>query len=155
MTLKWQLLCHLSMHHPKIVDKKNVRNVKTQVENLVHSSCLDRFSFQSSAVNYFNTSSWTNDVIMRQMRSFSDKSFMSSATKAGRRLCLHQSVFLWAGYLKMLTMDSDEIWWTGWVCDEDKLTWFWWRTGSGYGFQKLLIFKTIFHHWNMDKNDMQ
>ena len=30
------------------------------------------------------------------------------------------SVCWQAGYLKKLWMDSEEIWWTGWVCDEDK-----------------------------------
>ena len=35
--------------------------------------------------------------------------------------CLCLSVCLCARYLKELWMDSDEIWWAGWVCDKDEL----------------------------------
>ena len=54
-------------------------------------------------------------------------------------------VCLWAGYLKVLWTDSDETWWTGWVCDHDELIRFWWRPGSGYDIYS--IFKVILHHW--------
>ena len=45
----------------------------------------------------------------------------------GGRLCFHPclSVWLWAGYLKKLWLDSDEIWWTSWVCDKEELMRFW------------------------------
>ena len=39
-------------------------------------------------------------------------------------------VCLCAGYLKKLWTDSDEILWTGSLCDEDELIRFWWRSGS-------------------------
>ena len=35
------------------------------------------------------------------------------------------SVRLCTGYLKRLWTDPDEILWTGWVCDNDKLIRFW------------------------------
>ena len=34
-------------------------------------------------------------------------------------------VCLCARYLKKLWMDSDDIWWAGWVCDKDELLRFW------------------------------
>ena len=42
-------------------------------------------------------------------------------------LCLSVCLFvcLRAGYLKKWWMDSDEILWTGWVCDKDELIRFW------------------------------
>jgi len=49
-----------------------------------------------------------------------------------------------AWYIKRLRMDSDETWWTGWVCDHDELIRFWWRSGSGCDCYDL---KVIFHHW--------
>ena len=36
-------------------------------------------------------------------------------------------------YLKKLCTDSDETWWTRWVCDEEELIQFWWRSESGSG----------------------
>ena len=35
-----------------------------------------------------------------------------------------------AQYLKKLWTDLDETWWTGWVCNKDKLIRFWWKSGS-------------------------
>jgi len=35
------------------------------------------------------------------------------------------TVCLCAGYLKKLWTDSNENWWTGWVCDKDELIRFW------------------------------
>ena len=67
---------------------------------------------------------------------------VSSVTEGWCRLCFHPLVCLCARYLKMLWTDSDEIWWTGWVYDEDKLIRFWWRSISGSGhetFNKLLF----------------
>ena len=52
------------------------------------------------------------------------------------------SVCLWAGYHKTLWTDSDKIWWTGWVCDKDKLIRFWWRSGSEY--ENLLYIVRLF-----------
>ena len=43
---------------------------------------------------------------------------------AYRLVCL--SVCLCAGYLKKLWKDTDEILWTGWMCDRDKVIGFWW-----------------------------
>ena len=44
-----------------------------------------------------------------------------------------------ARYVKKLWMDSDKTWWTGWVCNKDKLIRFWWRYKSGSGYQNYLI----------------
>ena len=38
-------------------------------------------------------------------------------------------VFLWAGRVKKLWTYLDETRWTGWVCDEDRLIRFSWRSG--------------------------
>ena len=35
------------------------------------------------------------------------------------------SVCLFAGYLKKLCTDSDETWWTRWVCGKTELIQFW------------------------------
>ena len=41
--------------------------------------------------------------------------------------CLFVYLFvrLCAGYLKKLLTNSDETWWTRWVCDKDELIQFW------------------------------
>ena len=51
-----------------------------------------------------------------------------------------------ARYFRKLWTDSDETWWTGWVCGKEKLNWFWWRSRSGSDYSN---FKVIFHHWKM------
>ena len=52
-------------------------------------------------------------------------------------------------YLKKLWTDSDETWWTSWVCEKDELIRFWWISESGSGYENYLIFKVILHHWEM------
>jgi len=52
-----------------------------------------------------------------------------------------------ARYLKRLWTDSDETWWTGWVCRKDALIRFWWRSECGSGHENYLIFKVILFHW--------
>ena len=66
---------------------------------------------------------------------------------ARRFICLF--VCLWARYLKKLWTDSDETWWTGWVCDKGELIRFWWRSKSGSGYENYLITKVILHHWEI------
>ena len=51
-----------------------------------------------------------------------------------------------ARYFKKMWTDSDETWWTGWVCGKEKLNWFWWRSRSGSDDSN---FKVIFHHWEI------
>ena len=48
----------------------------------------------------------------------------TSTNEGGWRLCVLKVTCLWAWYLKKLWTDSEEIWWTGWVCDKDELIWF-------------------------------
>ena len=47
-------------------------------------------------------------------------------------------------YTKKLRTDSDETWWTGWVCDKEELFPFWWRTESGSGYKNYFNFQVIF-----------
>ena len=54
-----------------------------------------------------------------------------------------------ARYLKRLWTDSDETWWAGWVCDEDELIRFCWRSGFGSEYDNFLIYKMILHHWEI------
>ena len=54
-----------------------------------------------------------------------------------------------ARYLKKLWTDSDETWWTVWVCDFDELIRFWWRFESRSVYESYLIFKVILHHWEI------
>ena len=67
-------------------------------------------------------------------------------------VCLY--VCLWTGYLKKLWTDSDEIGWSGWVCDKEELVRFWWRFESGSGYESFLIFffKWFVTSWVGDKN---
>ena len=41
-------------------------------------------------------------------------------------VCL--SVCLWTAHLKKLSTDSDETWWTRWVCHKDDLSRYWWKS---------------------------
>ena len=59
------------------------------------------------------------------------------------------SVCLCTGYLKKLWTDSDETWWTGWMCRKDQLIRFWWRSESGSGYENYLICNVILHHWEI------
>ena len=64
------------------------------------------------------------------------------------RLCFYSCLFvclsLWAGYLKKLWTDSDEILWTCCVGNKDELIWFWWRSGSRSEF-----FLVILQYWEI------
>ena len=54
------------------------------------------------------------------------------------------SVCLYTGYLKKLWTDSDETWWTCWVCDEEELISFF---GEHPDLDPdLIILKMILHH---------
>ena len=57
------------------------------------------------------------------------------------------SVCLWAGYLKKIWTDLNEILWTGRVCDKDKLVRFWWTSRSSE--ENFLILYVILRHWKM------
>ena len=77
--------------------------------------------------------------------------FVTSTTEGERRLCFHPvlSVCLCSGYLKKLCTDSDETWWTRWVCGKDELVRSWWRSESASGYENYLIPKVILHHWEI------
>ena len=54
-----------------------------------------------------------------------------------------------AWYLKKLWTDSDETWWTCWVCDKEELIQFWWRSRSTSGYENFFILEVILHHWEI------
>ena len=93
---------------------------------------------------------WRRTVCTEQVHYTLDV-IITSITEGGRRLCIHPClsvcflICLWTGYLKKLWMDSDKIWWGGWVCDKDEMIRFWWRFGSSY----YNFFFMIRHHWEI------
>ena len=57
-----------------------------------------------------------------------------------KECCVHEG----GGGKEKLWTNLDEIWWAGWVCDQEEMIQFCLRCESGY--KNYLIFKVILHH---------